>query len=108
MKKFAGALFYLLTMVSAEAADRWPPDVCKQLAVMEAFESEAWANFPQERAIARGSLLTLQHFYCDVDVSAKLHADSIAASMETTGRPRRPKTCSTIDLGGGLSTTNCN
>jgi hypothetical protein len=106
MSKFAGVLSYFLIVVSAEAADRWPPNVCNVLANMETMESETYVNFPRERAIARSSLLILQSSFCGVDVTEKANADDAAIPAEAR-KSRRLKSCTTIDLGGGLSTTNC-
>jgi hypothetical protein len=107
MKKITGTFLYFLTIVSAEATDRWPTNVCNTLASMEAMESDTYANFPRERAIARKSLLIMQSNFCDVDVIAKSNADSAHISPRTGGSSQQPN-CTTIYLGDGLSTPKCN
>jgi hypothetical protein len=111
--------------VSAQGADRWPLNVCREIAFEEWLQDIP--EKPEYRAIARALLLRLLQEHCGFDTRAKMKADEnfvrnalrdgdkrrrrvdgLPAWDETEPMPdRRHRTC-TRDLGGGLATTNCN
>jgi hypothetical protein len=105
MKWLTGIIFYMVTVLSSQAADSWPLNVCKELASEEWLQDTSFSDQPESRALARVSLLRLMHDHCGVDTRAKMKADE-AAFSDADKRQRR-KTCTTMQLGGGLSTTTC-
>jgi len=105
VKWLAGLMCCAVAVSSARAADRWPPNVCKELAIEEVLQDTTFSDKPESRALARLSLLHLLQDHCGVDTRAKMKADEIAVS----GADNRhwPKTCTTVQLDNSLSTTTC-
>jgi hypothetical protein len=66
--------------VSAQAGDRWPQNVCSDIAEELHFQEENWSDArPELLAISRSALLSLLQFHCGVDTRAKNKADHDAA-----------------------------
>jgi hypothetical protein len=102
-------VFLCFGAMSAQAAEPWPANVCKELAV-EQLENTMWGAVPWLRGVARDALLSMQHAHCGIDIRVKYTADSAAIAAEAENpRPQgpRPKNCVIIKLEGGLSTVNC-
>lgn len=97
---------YGLLVGSADAANRWPADVCKDLArarqVMEVGKQSAVG-----RAERRFGILLLQEAHCGVSVQADLDADQRVISGKAQDAPRRPMLCDTTPKANGGSYTDC-
>jgi hypothetical protein len=66
--------------VSAQAGDRWPPEICSDLSEMLAFDEQIWSDArPELLGIARADLLFILAHHCGVDTRAKKQADLAAA-----------------------------
>jgi hypothetical protein len=109
---------------SAQAADRWPPNVCSEIAAKEHAAQDL--GEAAHTAIARMMLLPMLRDHCGLDIRARVKADTAAldAWVETAQRrarlpapaprpqkveeePRGP--CIIRNLGGDgqLSTMSC-
>lgn len=99
---------YGFAVGSAEAANRWPPEVCKDLMrarqIMEAGKQSA-----EGRAERRFSILLLQEAHCGVSIQADLDADDrVISGKKTSGEaPHRPMLCDTTPKAYGGSYTDC-
>ncbi|WP_454627815.1 hypothetical protein [Bradyrhizobium cenepequi] len=96
---------------SASAAERWPKDVCSELARVERGVTAANHN-KLYRALSRGPLLVLERDRCGVDVSRKEAEDNAVAeafdkSVPEGQRPRAPVLCDTTPKAYGGSYTDC-
>ena len=103
-----------MAMSAAQAAQRWPANVCRELAALERMDARAYAGRPAQLATARLNVLMLLQERCAVDVKAKLAADSAAGraanaatSRAAYRRPRDPLYCTTFRIGEDISHTQC-
>jgi hypothetical protein len=100
-------------VVSAQAGDRWPQNVCNELASEEEAHDMFFSDRPEVRALARVSLLRLLQDHCGVDTRAKMKADDAALgeadrAEARRSRPHGPLNCTIRSLGDGhLSTMTC-
>jgi hypothetical protein len=108
---------------AAQAAERWPANVCAEIAQGEKLARENLGKYPRELAFARQSELVLLQKHCGVDVTAKFAEDdkaiaAAAAAMPSSGPlpetrrhkspSRDPMFCNTVKIDGDLSSTVCN
>lgn len=111
MKKLVMVLGFCGAMVSsAGAGERWPTNVCKDIATLRTILEK---NFADDRATARFGLLLLQRDRCGVDVAAALEVDKTllpaARPMKKPAdpAPRQPMLCDTTPKAYGGSYTDC-
>lgn len=103
-------VFLSFSATSAQAAEPWQANVCKELADWEREKVEEWKGVLWLRAISRDALLSMQRAHCGVDnwekqrVDAGLIADGLDQLIKS---PQRPKNCTIIKLENGLSTMSC-
>jgi len=99
---------------SAQAAERWPDNVCREVATIEKLDSKVYAGRPAALALARNDVLLMLQERCGVDVKAKMAADD-AASRTADAAPaavppavvKQHMNCVTLKLDRDLATTNC-
>ena len=66
--------------VSAQAEDRWPPNVCSDISDQLVIDEQVWSDArPELLAVARADLLDILAQHCGVDTRAKKRADRAAA-----------------------------
>ena len=99
---------YGLVVGPAEAANRWPANVCKDLAYARKV-LEGGSGSSAYKANLRFGVLVLQESHCGVSVQAELDADARAISGKSTGAaaPRQPLLCDTTPKAYGGSYTDC-
>jgi hypothetical protein len=64
-------------LVSAQAGERWPQNVCNEISSMESDTKAFWPD-PGHRALVRSNLLVLLKYHCGVDTRAKEQFDDAA------------------------------
>jgi len=106
----------VMAVSAAQAAQRWPANVCRELAALERVDAKTYAGRPATLATARLNVLMLLQERCGVDVKAKLAADSAttraasgtgATSRAAYRRPKDPLYCTTFRIGEDMSHTLC-
>jgi hypothetical protein len=102
--------FYGLMVCSAQAGERWPANVCSDIARLRTI-LEASTETPTDRAKVRYGLLLLQDTHCGVSTRALQDADLAIVSRGDapvrTPAPRAPILCDTTSKAYGGSTTDC-
>jgi hypothetical protein len=110
-------------VISAQAGERWPQNVCNEISSMER-ETEEIKLRPEHRAFMRANVILLLKFHCGVDTRAKERIDQAAidawVKKDDRPAPRRtvpveadkphgPMNCTIRNLGGDgqLSTMSC-
>jgi hypothetical protein len=110
---------FCLMATAAHAGEPWPENVCHTLAGYERFDVKHYGGDPVKLALARNNLLHMLRNHCGVDETAK-EAGDVAATRQDGGGgggwepgqviefSKPPTThCTTMSLGGGLSSTDC-
>jgi hypothetical protein len=106
----------LMVVPAAQAAQRWPQSVCRELAGLEQIDVKNYAGRPATLATARLDVLMLLQERCGVDVKAKLAADgaTVHAADAAATRPaayrrrsKDPLTCTTFKIDDDMSHTLC-
>ena len=125
--KIVTALALLCLMgTTAHAGEPWPANVCATLANYEQKDSKVSEGWPMKLAFARSNVLHMLRNHCGVDITAKEAADVAAVSGPSysgggggggSGEDRgtdveidmhKPSMhCTTMSLGGGMSSTDC-
>jgi hypothetical protein len=129
MKIVTALALLCLMATAAHAGEPWPENICRVLAGYEQKDIRLSENAPKKLAYARSNVLHMLRNHCGVDISAKEAADVAAVSAAVSGSSqvssggdsggdhgvdfevdftkRSPTHCTTMALGGGLSTTDC-
>jgi hypothetical protein len=107
----------LMVLSAAQAAQRWPRNVCRELAGLERIDVKHYASRPASLATARLDVLMLLEERCGADVKARLAADDAAvhaagAAAATTRaayrrRSRDPLYCTTFRINDDMSHMQC-
>jgi hypothetical protein len=118
MRGIALGLCGLLAVSAAQATQRWPRNVCRELRGLERIDVKSYAGRPATLATARLDVLMLLQERCGMDVMAKLAADDAAvhaaAAAAATSRAdyrrrsRDPLYCTTFKIEDDMSHTLCN
>jgi hypothetical protein len=119
MKIAATVGLLCLMTTAAHAGEPWPKNICHTLTGYEERDIKRYMDDPVQLAFARNNVLHMLRVHCGVDTTAKLAGDVAATRQGDSGgggwEPgqiiefSKPPTmhCTTMSLGGGMSSTDC-